>query len=82
MLAKIGERHSFQLPTGRLAPREIELLSLIGEGRKSKEIAQEMHIASQTVKNHVEHILVKLDATNRPHALMIAIKRGDINPSR
>jgi two-component system nitrate/nitrite response regulator NarL len=48
--------------------REQEVLSLLQEGRSNKEIASALHIAEATVKNHVHHLLEKLQVTTRTQA--------------
>jgi two-component system nitrate/nitrite response regulator NarL len=74
-LARIGERRS---PEGRLVPlltlREREIVSLIDEGLSNKEIARRLQIELPTVKNHVHHILRKLNASRRGEAA--AMLRG------
>lgn len=57
-------------PSARLTAREHEILSLIEEGLSNKEIAARLMIALPTVKNHVHHILDKLDARGRVEAIM------------
>jgi DNA-binding NarL/FixJ family response regulator len=61
-----------------LSPREIEVLRLIATGNGNKEIAAQLAITEETVKNHVTHILSKLGANDRTHAVTIGIKRGFI----
>jgi two-component system nitrate/nitrite response regulator NarL len=48
--------------------REQEVLSLLQKGRSNKEIASALHIAEATVKNHVHHLLEKLQVTTRTQA--------------
>ncbi len=61
-----------------LSPREIDVLRLIATGNGNREIAAQLAITEETVKNHVTHILAKLGANDRTHAVTIAIKRGYI----
>jgi DNA-binding NarL/FixJ family response regulator len=61
-----------------LSPREIEVLRLIAIGNGNKEIAAKLSITEETVKNHATHILAKLGASDRTHAVTIGIKRGFI----
>ena len=61
-----------------LSPREIEVLRWIAAGKSNKEVAAKLFITEETVKNHVTHILAKLGANDRTHAVTIAIKRGFI----
>jgi DNA-binding CsgD family transcriptional regulator len=55
-----------------LSPREAQVLALIAEGLSSKQIARRLGIKYGTLKNHVLHILAKLNATNRAHAVALA----------
>ena len=61
-----------------LSPREIEVLRLVAAGNGNREIAAQLSITEETVKNHVTHILAKLGANDRTHAVTIGIKRGFI----
>lgn len=56
--------------------RELQVLKLMGEGHRDKEIAKFLNIAPTTAKNHVKKILGKLDAKNRTHAVAIAKEMG------
>jgi DNA-binding NarL/FixJ family response regulator len=59
-----------------LSDREREVLVLLAQGVPNKEIADKLHIAEGTVKNHVTNILGKLQAQNRTQAADIARRRG------
>lgn len=59
-----------------LTPREMEILKLIVKGRSNKEIAAELGISRQTVKNHMSSILRKLAVNDRTQAAVLALKRG------
>ncbi len=56
-------------------PRELEVLTLIGQGRSNGEIAAMLAIAPRTAKVHVQNILSKLGATNRTEAVSLAVKQ-------
>ena len=58
-----------------LTPRELEVLTLIGQGRSNGEIAAMLAIAPRTAKVHVQNILSKLGATNRTEAVSLAVKQ-------
>jgi DNA-binding NarL/FixJ family response regulator len=58
----------------RLSNREIEILRLIADGKENKEIAQELFISPQTVKNHISNILTKLQIENRIQAAVYAVR--------
>ncbi|HJY36493.1 MAG TPA: response regulator transcription factor [Steroidobacteraceae bacterium] len=59
-----------------LTGREIEVLRRVASGKSNKLIAAELDISEGTVKTHMKSILPKLDASDRTHAVMIALKRG------
>jgi DNA-binding NarL/FixJ family response regulator len=59
-----------------LTGRELEVLRRVAAGKSNKLIAAELDIAEGTVKTHMKSILPKLDASDRTHAVMIALKRG------
>jgi DNA-binding NarL/FixJ family response regulator len=59
-----------------LTPREIEILEYIAQGFLNKQIAAELGISEQTIKNHVTSILRKLNANARTEAVVVAIKQG------
>ena len=61
-----------------LSTREIDVLRLIASGNANKEIACQLSITEETVKSHVTHILAKLGANDRTHAVTLALKRGII----
>jgi len=64
-----------------LTPREIEILEYIAQGYLNKQIAAELGISEQTIKNHVTSILRKLNANARTEAVVVAIKQGLIKIS-
>jgi two-component system nitrate/nitrite response regulator NarL len=63
-----------QVPA-RLTTREQEVLSLLGEGLSNKQIAQRLCIELPTVKNHVHHVLEKLQVSRRTEAVAV-VRRG------
>ena len=62
-----------------LTPREVEILDYIARGYLNKQIAIELGISEQTIKNHVTSILRKLNANARTEAVVLAIKQGVIS---
>jgi DNA-binding NarL/FixJ family response regulator len=62
-----------------LSPREVDVLRLIAGGNANKAIASQLAITEETVKGHVKNILSKLAASDRTHAVTIALKRGIID---
>ena len=63
----------------RLTPRELDVLKLLGEGQRNREIADALGLAEPTVKIHVNNLLRKLEAKDRTEATVIALKRGLIH---
>jgi len=61
-----------------LTAREIDVLRLIALGNANKLVADQLGITEDTVKGHVKNILSKLGASDRTHAVTIALKRGII----
>jgi NarL family two-component system response regulator LiaR len=57
-----------------LTSRELEVLSLLGQGKSNKEIGEQLHIGIKTVKTHVSNILAKLDVYDRTQAAIYANK--------
>jgi len=56
-----------------ISHRELEVLALVVEGYKNKEIAQILKIQHQSVKNHLQHLFKKLDVKNSTQAYIIAL---------
>ncbi len=56
--------------------REIEVLQLVSEGLVNREIGQRLFLSEETVKSHVRHILAKLQARSRAHAVAVGFRRG------
>jgi DNA-binding NarL/FixJ family response regulator len=61
-----------------LTPAEIRVLRLIAEGEANKEIAAKLSLSEGTIKGQIRNIMAKLEANDRTHAAMIALKRGII----
>lgn len=76
----ITERKRAELLLRSLTPREAEVLRLLALGRTNREIAREMQFSVSTVKNHVQHIIIKLDASDRTQAAVRAVELGLIDP--
>lgn len=76
MPQEVAERLSEYFPQVALTPREVEVLGCVAKGMANKEIAQRLGTASGTVKMHIQNILAKLGASDRTHAVTIAMERG------
>jgi len=59
-----------------LSPREMEILQHIARGQSNKEVAYDLGISRQTVKNHMTSILRKLAVNDRTQAALYAVRRG------
>ena len=56
--------------------REIEVLQLIADGLVNREIGHRLFLSEETVKSHVRHLLAKLQARSRAHAVAVGFRRG------
>ena len=62
-----------------LTNREIDVLSHVAGGNRNRDIAERLYISEETVKLHIKHIMEKLGASDRLHAMVIAVRRGFIH---
>jgi len=81
MPQEVAERLSEYFPQVALTPREVEVLGCVAKGMANKEIALQLGTASGTVKMHIQNILAKLGASDRTHAVTIAMERGILHLS-
>jgi len=77
-------------PTGEVVPlkppvrrleqeptaRETQVLQLVSDGLVNREIGERLFLSEETVKSHVRHLLAKLQARSRAHAVAIGFRRG------
>jgi len=84
-LVHAGKRHvpvevaavlAAHLGDEELTPRELEVLQLIRDGLKYKQVAERLSISENTVNFHIKNIVAKLGANDRTHAVTIAVRRG------
>lgn len=68
------EEREQEVPAPKLTDREMEVLKLVARGLNNKDIAKELFISENTVKNHVRNILEKLQIHSRMEAVMIAVR--------
>ena len=59
-----------------LSDREQEILQLLADGKSTREVANEIHIAEETVKTNLKHMFRKLDVRDRTEAVAEAFRRG------
>ena len=80
--ASVAEVIPFQAPLQELeqepTAREIEVLQLISDGLVNREIGVRLFLSEETVKSHVRHLLAKLQARSRAHAVAVGFRRGII----
>ena len=62
-----------------LTPREEDVLRLLVEGLSNREIGMRLHLTEGTVKNYVSAIIAKLQANDRTHAVVTALRKGLID---
>jgi two-component system, NarL family, response regulator len=62
-----------------LTSREREILQLLADGMSNADVATKLFISQETVKSHVRHILAKLEADTRTHAVAIALREAIID---
>jgi DNA-binding NarL/FixJ family response regulator len=62
-----------------LTPRERQILQLLADGMSNADVAAQLFISQETVKSHVRHILAKLEADTRTHAVAIALRESIID---
>jgi DNA-binding NarL/FixJ family response regulator len=72
-MARKGEEKQ-QMPAPRLTDREMEVLTLVAQGLNNRDIAKELFISENTVKNHVRNILEKLHLHSRMEAVVYAVR--------
>jgi len=72
MIKKSDERQ--QVPVPRLTERELQVLKLVARGQNNREIARQLFISENTVKNHVRNILEKLQLHSRMEAVFYAVR--------
>ena len=73
MMIKKGDERQ-QVPAPRLTDRELEVLKLVAKGLNNRDIAKELFISENTVKNHIRNILEKLQLHSRMEAVVYAVR--------
>ena len=68
-----------RLTMSKLSPREIEVVTLVADGLRNKEIAAQLTISEETVQVHMKNILSKLKVNDRTKAAVVAARRGIIH---
>ena len=73
-------KHAIKMPSEKLTPREIEVMTLTAYGKTRCEISQILTLSEETVKDYVVRACRKLNAANKTHAITIALILGLIAP--
>jgi DNA-binding NarL/FixJ family response regulator len=74
--SEVAARLAEHLGDEDLTTRELEVLRLIRDGYRNKQIADQLAIAETTVNFHIKNLVDKLGANDRTHAVTIALRRG------
>lgn len=61
-----------------LTKRERDCLLLSGQGHSEKEVAQHLAISPNTVRVHIENVKRKLGASNKAHAIVLSLLKGEV----
>jgi DNA-binding NarL/FixJ family response regulator len=77
--AAIAQRLVDHIQDDAISGREVQVLQLVADGKRNKEIAAELSIAEDTVKMHVRNIFSKLSVSDRTEAVTVALRRGIIH---
>jgi DNA-binding NarL/FixJ family response regulator len=72
----VAARLAEHLGDDDLTTRELEVLRLIRDGYRNKQIADHLSISETTVNFHIKNLVDKLQANDRTHAVTIALRRG------
>jgi DNA-binding NarL/FixJ family response regulator len=73
---EVATRLAEHLGEEDLSARELEVLRLIRDGHRNKQIADRLGIAETTVNFHIKNLVDKLGANDRTHAVTLAVRRG------
>lgn len=82
LVADLNQETGKQADRSGLTERELEVLAQVARGLTNRDIARELKVAENTVKNHVRNILDKLGLRSRVEATLYAIKAGLVDPQR
>jgi DNA-binding NarL/FixJ family response regulator len=76
--AQIAARLAERMMRSSLTTRELEILNMLSKGLTNKQIGRALKISDNTVRNHVNSILEKLEVADRTEAVTVAIQQGII----
>jgi len=73
-------RIDYTLPTlTSPTQNEVEIIKLVAEGLRNREVAGELHVSEKTVGVHLRNIFAKLDVNDRTSAVSVSLRRGIIH---
>lgn len=76
--SEVAEALAAHITTDKLTARELDVLQRVARGNSNKRVADQLAVTEDTIKAHMRSIMSKLGASDRTHAVMIALKRGMI----
>lgn len=76
------ENGVYHIQTVKLAPREVEVLTLTAQGKMRRDVAKFLCISETTVKEYLQAACMKLGASNKTQATVLALQLGLITPYR
>ena len=71
-----ARRSTASRPFSQLTDREFDILALVAEGLDNQTIARRLVLSPKTVRNHVSNVFAKIQANDRPHAVVLARRMG------
>lgn len=77
-----AERPGTPRPIRALSPREREIVTLLATGLTGEQIARELFLSPDTVKTHIRNAMTRLGAKTRPHLVMLAAERQELESVR
>ena len=81
-LIEEGPDGSGTTPLPHLTPRQVEVLRLLEQGRSTKQIAEELHLSPETVRNHIRRLFAALGVHSRLEAVAAARVLGGVGQPR
>ncbi len=75
-ITQLADEEHHLVPVALLTPQEQRLLSLFAQGKTPAQVAKELDISPQTLRNHLYHVNQKLGTHNRLEAVIHAVRRG------
>lgn len=79
-LRHLAARRSGRYPGSDLTRREIEVLQCLADGLSNQAIAERLYLSTNTVGNHLQRLMLKLDAHSKLEALVVGLRLGIIDP--